>query len=209
MDGGAQVPVEPALIAPGATVEALVSVPEDAAAADLVVVDAGVEQRLSLLTGAPGAGNLQVLGRVNRLAELNAAQQLEGTLSAPGRVSAPFPFTVTLARASLQWYGGPGGVKVPSAPDRALLVLDATLAVPDSPPSAVPVELLSLTLPDGQVLRAVDLNDDPAFVLPAFEVPADLTTAVVGFQGAATFPDGAVADFGTGRLDFSTAVQPG
>jgi len=59
------------------------------------------------------------------------------------------------------------------------------------------------------VLRPIDLNDDPAFVLPAFDVPADLTTGVLGFQGAAVFPDGAIADFGTGRLDVAVTVLPG
>jgi hypothetical protein len=59
--GGAEpVTVEPALVAPGTTVEAVLSVPADTEMADLVVDDAGVQQRLSLLTGAPGDGNVQV-----------------------------------------------------------------------------------------------------------------------------------------------------
>ena len=204
----APIALSPALVAPGTTVEAVLSVPEEATTADLVVVDAGVEQRLSLLTGAPGEGNLQVLGRVNRTVDVNAAQQLVATLSAPDRVSAPFPFTVTIGRAALQWFAGPAA-RTPADPRRALLVLDASLALPDTAPGAVPVEYLSLVLPDGSVVRAVDLNDDPAFVLPAFDVPADFTTGVVTFQGIATFPDGAVADFGPGRLDFPVTLPAG
>jgi len=46
-------------------------------------------------------------------------------------------------------------------------------------------------------------------VLPAFDVPADLTAATLRFGGAAAFPDGAVADFGAGRLDFPFAIAAG
>jgi len=207
--GADPVPVEPAQIAPGTTVEAVVSVPEDAGNADLVVVDGGLEQRLSLLTGAPAEDNVQVLARANRRADVDVTQQLVATLSAPDRVSAPFPVTVGLNSATLQWFAGPGAATTPSDPGRAFFVVDIGMALPDSPYGAVPLDYLYLTLPDGTVLRPLDLDDDPARVLPAFDVPADLTSAVVGFAGAATFPDGAVADFGTGRLDFDVAVLPG
>jgi hypothetical protein len=206
VDGAAPVAVEPGLVAPGTTVEAVLSVPESTEAADLVVDDAGIQQRLSLLTGAPGSGNLQVLARTNRIAEINTAPQLEGTLSAPGKISAVFPFTVTVARASLQWSAGG---KQPADPGRAFLVLDVALSVPDTAPGAVPVEYLSLTLPDGSVARAGDLNDDPAMVLPAFEVPAGFTAGTLTFAGVATFPDGATADFGAGRLDIPIAIPAG
>jgi hypothetical protein len=209
VSGAEPVIVAPALVVPGTTVEAVLSVPAAADVADLVVDDAGVQQRLSLLTGAPGAGNLQVLARLNRTVELNAAQQLVGMLSAPDRVSAPLPFTVTVTRATLQWFAGVDGSKRPADPGRALLVADVSMAVPDAPPGAVPVEYLSLTLPDGTVVRAVDLNDDPGFVLPAFDVAAGFTTGVITFTGMATFPDAAVADFGPGRLDFPLAIAAG
>jgi hypothetical protein len=78
IDGGEPVTVEPALVAPGTTVEAVLSVPADTEVADLVVDDAGVQQRLSLLTGAPGDGNVQVLARPNRGVELNAASSWKG-----------------------------------------------------------------------------------------------------------------------------------
>ncbi|MBB3677857.1 hypothetical protein [Modestobacter versicolor] len=209
VSGADPVPVGPALVAPGSTVEAVLSVPEDAEQADLVVDDAGVQQRLSLLTGAPGTGNLQVLARTNRTAEVNAAPQLVGTLSAPDRVAAQFPFTVTVTRATLAWWAGPGGAKQPADPGRAFLVVDVALAIPDTPPGAVPIEYLSLLLPDGTVLRAADLADDPAFVLPAFDVPADFTAGMLLFGGVATFPDGAVADFGGGRLDVPIGIPAG
>ena len=200
------VPVAPALVAVGTTVEAVVSVPEDVDTADLVVDDGGVQQRLSLLTGAPGGENLQVLARVNRVADVDRSRQVEGTLSASGRVSASFPFSVTVGRASLRW--STAGTAA-AGPDRALLVVDVEMAVPDQSPGAVPVGLLSLRLPDGSVVRATDLAGDPSLVLPAFDVPADLTSAVLRFGGTATFRDGAVVDFGTGRLDFPIAISAG
>lgn len=205
--GGADpVPVAPAVVAPGSTVEAVLSIPTDVGAADLVVDDAGVLQRLSLFTGAPGEGNLQVLARTNRRVELDASQQLTGTLSGPGRISAEFPFTVTVARGGLQWFAGVDGKKQPAGPGRALLLLDVSMAIPGQTPSAVPAGALSLTLPDGTVLPAADLNADPRLVLPAFDVPAGFTDGVIGFGGIATFPDAAVADFGAGRLDFPLSI---
>jgi hypothetical protein len=116
---------------------------------------------------------------------------------------------VTVTRATLQWFAGVDGSKRPADPSRALLVADVSMAVPDAPPGAVPVEYLSLMLPDGAVVRAVDLNDDPGFVLPAFDVPAGFTTGVISFGGIANFPDGAVADYGPGRLDFPLTIAAG
>ena len=88
-------------------------------------------------------------------------------------------------------------------------MVDVSLAIPPGGPGAVPVEYLSLTLPDGTVVRAADLNDDPAFVLPVFDVPAGFTAGTLTFSGVAAFPDGAVADFGAGRLDFPIAIAAG
>ena len=208
--GGAEpMPVAPELVTPGSTVEVLLSVPAGAEAVDLVVVDAGLRQRLSLLTGAPGEENVQVLARVNRRVELGATQQLTGTLSGSGRVSSGALFSVTLDRAALQWFAGAEGTRHPADPGDAWLLLDVSMGIPDQEPGAVPVEYLSLTLPDGSVLRAGDLDEDPGLVLPAFQVPADFTDGVIGFSGAATFPDGAVADFGAGRLEFPIAFPAG
>jgi hypothetical protein len=206
VSGADPVLVGPALVVPGSTVEAVLSVPENAEAADLVVDDAGVQQRLSLLTGAPADGNVQVWARTNRITDLNATQQLEGTLSAPGRVSAPFTFAVVVGRASLQW--SVNGEQA-ADPGRAWLAVDTSLAIPPGGSGAVPVEYLSLTLPDETVVRAADLNDDPGLVLPAFDVPAGFTDGTLTFAGVGSFPDGAVADFGPGRLDFPIGIAAG
>ncbi|MCZ2827807.1 hypothetical protein O2W14_03010 [Modestobacter sp. VKM Ac-2986] len=207
--GAEPVPVPGWLIAPGTTVEALVSVPAGDSSAALVVVDDGVEQRLSLHTGDPGEENLQVLARVNREVDLDATQQLVGTVSAPGFVPAELPFTVSVARATLQWSAGPDGTARPRDVTRAFLVVEARMSVTGSPPGGMPVEHLRLTLPDGSVVRPVDLDDDPAYSLPAFDVPADLTQAVIGVGGASTSPDGAVVDLGSARASFRLTVPAG
>ncbi|WP_299952713.1 hypothetical protein [uncultured Modestobacter sp.] len=208
-EGAAPVAVPASVVAPGTTVEAVVSVPADAAAADLVVVDDGVEQRLSLLTGAPGAGNLQVLARTNRQLGLDDSRRLPGTLSAPGRVSAEFDLTVTVSGGSLQWFAGPDGADRPAGPDRALLVVGVTLAVPGLQPGAVPLELLSLRLDDGTVVRPVDLDDAADRVLIAFDVPADLTGADLVVSGSVTADADVTIDLGDGRLTFPVTLPAG
>jgi hypothetical protein len=200
------VPVPPALTGPGTTVEALLSVPTDTAVADLVVTDAGVEQRLSLLTGAPGPDNLQVLARTSREADVDTSRQLPATLSAPGRVSASLPVTIAVRGGRLEWFVRD---ERPAGPSRALLLLDVTMALPDSAPGAVPPGLLSLRLPDGTTLRAQDLDDSPTRVITAFDVPADLTEGTVVVAGSATFPDGATVDLGDGRATVPVTVPAG
>ncbi|MCZ2815869.1 hypothetical protein [Modestobacter sp. VKM Ac-2984] len=204
--GREPVVVAPALTAPGATVEALLSVPADAAVADLVVVDAGVEQRLSLLTGAPDPGNLQVLARTSREADVDAVRQLSATLSAPGRVSASLPVTIAVGGGRLEWFVQD---ERPADPSRALLLLDVTMALPDAAPGAVPTGLLSLRLPDGTTLPALDLDDSPTRVITAFDVPAGFTEGTLVVAGSASFPDGASVDLGTGRASVPVTVPAG
>ena len=96
-----------------------------------------------------GDGDLQVLTRTDRGIALDASQ-LTSTISAPDRVPAPFPFTITLVRADLRYVAGVDGAQRPADAGRALLVLvlDASLVVPDVRPGAVPAAYLSLRLPD-------------------------------------------------------------
>ncbi|MGY1750260.1 hypothetical protein [Modestobacter sp. SYSU DS0511] len=207
--GAAPVPVAPALVAPGSTVEAVVAVPVDATQADLVVLDDGVEQRLSLLDGSPGPGNVQVLARTNRTAEVGASRQVDADFSAPGRVTASFPVTVRLDAATLQWFAGPDGSAQPTDPSRAHLVLDVTMALPEGDPGAVPVELLTLVLPDGTRRPGIDLSRAADRVLAAFDVPAGFTDGEVVVRGRATFPDGLTADLGAGEARFPVAIPAG
>jgi hypothetical protein len=207
--GADPLPVDPALLVPGATVTELLSVPADVDAADLVVRDAGLEQRLSLFTGAPGPGNVEVLGRVNRRVELGVATELTATAGGPGRPGAPVRFAVAMGAAQLRYLAGAGTVKQPAGPDRAFLVVDATMTPLGRPPIAVPPGLLTLTLPDGTVVPALDLADDPAVVQPAFDVPGSFTDGVLGLAGTAGYPDGSSADLGSARLDVPVAIPPG
>ncbi|MGY1837706.1 MULTISPECIES: hypothetical protein [unclassified Modestobacter] len=207
--GTAPVPVAPALVAPGSTVEAVVAVPAGTTQADLVVLDDGLEQRLSLLDGSPGPGNVQVLTRANRTAEVDASQQVEGAFSAPGRVPASFPVTVRLGSATLQWFAGADGSVRPRDPSRAYLVLEVTMALPEGDPGAVPVELLTLVLPDGTRRPGVDLSPAADRVLAAFDVPAGFTDGTVVVRGRAALPDGLVADLGTDGAEFPLTVPAG
>ena len=201
--------VDPALVVPGATLEAVLSVPEDVEAADLVVDDAGVQQRLSLLTGQPGPGNLQVVNRANRGVDLNAVQPLTAFLSGPGRAPAPVDLTVAVTRARLFWFAGADGSKRPADPSRAWLVLDTSMAAPNSPAGPLPVEFLSLALPDGSVVRAVDLDDDPVNTQPGFDVPGDFTAGTVTVTGMLVYPDAAITDFGPARMDVPVGIAAG
>jgi hypothetical protein len=209
VDGGELLPVDPALVVPGATVTELLSVPVDAAAVDLVVRDAGVEQRLSLLTGAPGPGNIAVLGRENRRVELDAGTELTAVAGGPGRPAAPVRFHVEVRSAQLRYVTGAGTSALPSGPDRAFLVVDATMTPAGQQPVAVPPALLTLTLPDGTVVPAVDLADDPAVVQLALDVPATFTAGVLAVGGVAGYPDGSTVDLGAGRLEVPVAVPAG
>ncbi|GHE11304.1 hypothetical protein [Klenkia taihuensis] len=208
VDGGDEVPVDPSLVTPGASVEGLLSVPEDADV-QLVVVDGEDTQTLSLVDGSPGPDNLVVTTRENRTADPVAAQQIPGVISAPGRVTTPFTFTVTIQSASLSWYAGTNVTARPSGPDRAFLVIDSDLVADTFSAGEGPPAYFSLTLPDGTVIPSQDIVDDPALVATAFDVPADFTEGTVTFGGVFTYPDGATVDFQPGTLSFPVTVPAG
>ncbi|MCO7221229.1 hypothetical protein [Klenkia sp. PcliD-1-E] len=208
VDGGDEVPVDPSLVTPGASIEGLVSAPADAGV-QLVVVDGENTQTLSLVDGTPGADNLQVTTRQNRDADPVPAQQIPGVISAPGRVTTPFTFTVTIQSASLSWFAGTNVTARPAAPDRAFLVIDSDLVADTFSAGEGPPQYFSLTLPDGTVVPAQDIVDDPALVATAFDVPADFTTGTITFGGVFTYPDGATVDFQPGTLSFPVTVPAG
>jgi hypothetical protein len=201
--------LDPALLVPGTTITELLSVPTGADDVDLVVRDAGLEQRLSLLTGAPGPDNVVVLGRVNRRVELGATAELPAVAGGPGSPARTVRFTVVVGAAQLRYSAGGGTPKLPGGRDRAFLVVDATMALPGRAPVAVPPAMLTVTLPGGTMVPAVDLADDPGVVQPAFDVPGDFTDGVLAVSGIAGYPDGAFADLGSARLDVPVAIPPG
>ena len=208
VDGGETVPVDSSVVTPGATVEALVSAPEDADV-QLVVVDGADTQSLSMVDGTPGPDNLQVTTRVNRTADAIPAQQIPGVISAPGRVTTPFTFTVTIQSATLSWFAGTNVTARPSGPDRAWLVIDTDLVADTFSAGEGPSQYFSLTLPDGTVVAAQDIVDDPALVGTAFDVPADFTAGTITFGGVFTYPDTATVDFQPGTLSFPVTVAAG
>ncbi len=208
VDGGDPVPVDADQVSPGATVQALVSAPADADVR-LVVVDGADTQSLSLVDGSPGPDNLQVTTRVNRTADPVPAQQIPGVISAPGRVTTPFTFTVTIQSATVSWFAGTNVTARPSAPDRAWLVIDTDLVADTFSAGEGPSQYFGLTLPDGTVLAAQDVVDDPALVGTAFDVPADFTTGTVTFGGVYTYPDTATVDFRPATLSFPVSIPAG
>ncbi|QNG36318.1 hypothetical protein F1C76_06710 [Geodermatophilaceae bacterium NBWT11] len=208
VDGGDEVPVDSALVSPGASIEGLLSVPEGATL-DLVVTDGDVVQTLSLVDGTPGPDNLQVLVRENTEAAPVPAQQIPGVISAPGRVTTPFTFTVTVQSAELSYYAGTNVTALPSGPDRAFLVLDTDLVADGLSGGEGPAEYFTLTLPDGTVVPSQDLVPDPSLVGTAFDVPADFTEGTLTFGGVFTYPDTATVDFQPNTLSFAVSVPAG
>jgi hypothetical protein len=127
----------------------------------------------------------------------------------PGQPGGPVRFAVAFGAAQLRYLAGAGTVKQPGGPDRAFLVVDATMTPVGRPTIAVPPGLLTLTLPDGTAVPALDLADDPAVVQPAFDVPGTFTDGVLVLAGSAGYPDGSTADLGAARLDVPVAIPAG
>ncbi|SDP52187.1 hypothetical protein SAMN05660199_04116 [Klenkia soli] len=208
VDGGDPVAVDPTLVVPGATVEGLLSAPADADV-QLVVLDDGVTQTLSLVDGSPGADNLQVTTRENRDSAAPGSQSLPGSISRDG-ASADATYTLDVSAVRIGWYTGTDITATPPAPDRAFLVIQDNLVADNAsfiagkPPSA----LYTLTLPDGTVVPGQNLSPDPAFVATAFDVPADFTTGTITFGGTASLADGSVLTFGETRT-FPVSIPAG
>jgi hypothetical protein len=170
-----------------------ISVPEDTNDLTLVVTEGALVQKLSLTTGEPDPGNIAVWQRVNRSQVLAFSQPLTVRASKPGFVTEDFPCTLVADQVSLVYFAGPGNTKVPSAPTSAFLDLTTVLNCEGQPGQFNPV-FWTLRLPDGTVLPAGDLNDDPTLIAIAFEVPADFTEGTLGFGGVGPAPDGVTFD---------------
>ncbi|MEI4270295.1 hypothetical protein TEK04_01045 [Klenkia sp. LSe6-5] len=195
VEGGDPVAVDPGLVVPGATVEGLLSAPADADV-ELVVVDDGVTQTLSLVDGTPGADNLQVTTRDNRASATPGTQSLPGTISRDG-LSADATYTLEVSSARIGWYTATDISATPPAPDRAFLVLQDYLTADNAsfiagkPPSS----LYTLTLPDGTVVAGQNLSPDPNLVATAFDVPAGFTDGTITFGGSGALADGSTLTF--------------
>jgi hypothetical protein len=185
------------------------SVPESAGSVDLVMTFDDVQQRLSLLTGAPGPGNAAVLARAHR----------DMAAPAPGRsltfhrmelgLSEHVTETVTITGASLQWVPGLR-VVTPAPAGRAFLHVAFDV-------SSANWHLASeLRLADGTVLPPLDVTSDPEVLagvtvpVLVFDVPADFAegTLVVGKDYSFEIPTGVgsiAADF-DGTVEFPIAI---
>jgi hypothetical protein len=189
----------------------VVSVPEDAESADLVVTDAEVTQRLSLLDGTPGDGNLRVLARTNRFQAVGAAHRVAATGRDAGG-SASITGTITVEDVSLQWFLADDPSKRASRPDAALLVLHVTYAWSGVEPAhaGLTPQAFTLALPDGRVVEATNLAADPdSEAIVALEVPASFTTGTLHIGGVDRQPSGLAIDFGANVYDTEISIPAG
>lgn len=181
----------------------VVSVPEGAEQIDLVVTSAELEQRLSLLTGEAGSGNVAVLARANR--GLDTATAVPQEISYTGTefgLAGSNTATVGIAMANLQWSVGSGPERRTAAPGRAILQLSMDT-------SGINWNLATeLRLADGTVVLPMSaLNETTASFDPTvhFDVPADFTsgTLVVGKDYTWEVPTGG----GSFVYDFAALVE--
>ena len=145
--------------------------------AELVVLDKGLSQEVSLATGALSPGPA-VLTRVSAAEQLSAQATL-------GKVG------VRLLDASLVWFAGSDGGTVPPSYDLAYLQV---LAATKPSLASLPVSDFTLVMPGGEVVGAQALPDSDRQVL------------AVGFLVPASFSDGTVV-VASGRASLSAPVH--
>jgi hypothetical protein len=193
IDGGPprRLPVsDEAIVAPVPSDHFFVAgLPADVRTADLVVTDAGIAQRLSILTGAPAAGNIAVLRRPNRYGKASAAPTAVATVRTRGRTVPARP-RMTVEVPSLGYFSLYGPQHV-SGPDRAWLNVPVCYRWSDPLefPSCFGAANLTLTSAGGAPIRAHDVGHAGYFV---FDVPATFRTGTVTVTGPTTSLDGAV-----------------
>lgn len=213
------VPVPDEMLTPFSTEGLVVSVPEDTDRVDLIVNDAGVEQRLDLLEGRTGRNNVAVLRRDNREQTLSATANLTFTASRPGYIPENFTVTPTAEAARLFWFypaDGSEPTRHPAGGDRAYLVplinfgWDPRLGI-TNPDEGLPPAFFTLRLPDGQVIPAIDIdpNTTDQWFVVAFEVGADFTEGTISIGGSSLLFEDLTIDFGPNRLDIPVSIPEG
>lgn len=167
------------------------AVPRDARRIDLVLTDAGLTQRISAVTGQPGAGNILVLRRTERMAGTLDLGSAVATVDDHGRV-----FTAHLSirfEDSVLGYFTVFGTR-PPGPDRAFLYTDLCYYSDDFADSTTchnfrPSDL-TLVPDNGRPIQARPVAPrDPDGGYPVFDVPANFTGGTVRVSGSET--DGA------------------
>jgi hypothetical protein len=183
VDGGAvhRLPI-PANVAVSGQ-DFVAAIPRTATSVDLVVVDAGITQRMSLLTGKPGPDNLAVLQRTDRIDGALDYAHAVATVDSNVRFTAHLDVSFSSARLG---YFTPYSLHA-SGPSKALVYVDICYSSQDfdDPTACHSFRGTDLTLkPKGGkaiVGRNASPNDDDYVV---FEVPASFSEGTLTVTGS-------------------------
>jgi hypothetical protein len=169
----------------------VVAVPAGAEDVDLVLRGDGYAQTLSLLTGAAGARNIDVLARRDRVTRIGSRFTVTERTSIPlayvETSTATVPRAVEVERAELKFFVDG---RRPSRVDRAFLAVRMRYTIPYSvaggasagTPRAFEPEEVRFIGSDGRAYPATDLDPGPGTSI-GFEVPADLRRGVLRIGG--------------------------
>jgi hypothetical protein len=167
----------------------VVAVPSSAKTVDLVLVDGGLTQSISLLDGKPGPNNIQVLARQNRTATSGATANLTFGYSPEvgfedGSSGTSQTATATYSRATLSYTddGGSAPVTASSASTAILHIGLSYTGTHDAGPFAFPAGLVTFTPTGGAAIAAKNAGTDDEVYL-VFEVPAGVTTGTITIGG--------------------------
>lgn len=167
----------------------LVSVPEAAETAELVLSEDDLSQTVSLTTGAPGTDNPPFLAREDvtsgPMLRTGTVRYRIASDTSSLTVRKTARYRLTSARLSYRHLYRPDEQ---AARDSAFLFLTGTMTRSGGKESGLPPEWLSLRLPDGTTRNARTHSDDTGYRWLAFEVPADFTDGTLVFGGKDRFP---------------------
>jgi hypothetical protein len=164
----------------------VISVPTKATSVDLVLKSAGTTQKISLLTGKPGADNIVVTARRNWRDQLAVKKDLPFTAANQGGASVATTLHLTVNEADLEYFATTeAGIVTPNDPQAAWLFVDLqyTTDMDNYTGYDLDPELMKLKLADGSVVRAKNINSatKPYYV---FKVPANITSATFMIGGS-------------------------
>ena len=169
------------------------AVPESANSIDLVVNEAHTTQRLSLLSGTPAPGNIAVLRRTNLSDTLGTTGNAVAVVDDGGQLF-PVRLNVKVTGAYLHYFvDGKYASATATAPDRALVYVDACYTSPDFVDSTTCHSLrgtdMTLTPLGGQPILGRDVGrNDRGYIV--FDVPASFTDGSLTFTGPESSGDG-------------------
>jgi hypothetical protein len=171
----------------------IVAVPSSTSSADLVVTDAGVTQRLSLLSGHPAPTNIAVTRRRHHLGNAGGPKAVTFTVSAgPDKVTRKA--RASLVGSDLRYWVRVGDNRHASAPSTALLYVDLQYSYTEAikkpftaassyGPYGFDTSLLKLHLPGGKVVAAGNYSTSANKLYILFAVPASFTSGTVVISG--------------------------